>query len=1254
MLSSATSGDTVDLAPGTYQPAGDTSFTISTSITVQAATPGSTVTLEGNGASVLGVDSSVTATVSGVSIEDGLAGVDGGGIDNSGTLTVQDSTIAGNAAQYAGGGIYNSGTLTVEDSTISGNSAGAGGGIYNFDTLSVEDSTIFANTALACLDGVDSNGQPCVAPFDGGGGGIYNQGTGTIEASTLTANSVNTGYDGAFGGGINNSDDNSLTLAADIIAEQSASGDCSDSLSPVTDAGYNVDDDGTCGLSASNNSISDSTAIDDYLGTLGANGGPTETVPLLATASPTTSSADPALGVIPSTFDLPIALNGVSLACSIPDQRGVTPDQPCDMGAFSLTLDTVAFTADGGGAVASITGLDGSSITLPSDTYPGYSFTGWFTAASGGTEVGGAGASYAISLGGITLYAQWSANATDDYSFDAAGGAPTPTAGSGLDGTTITLPGAPTRAAYTFAGWNDGTTTYGASSPYTLSSGGGAIVFTAQWSAAMDNYSFNTAGGSPTPTAGSGSNGTTITLPAAPTQAGYTFAGWSVATTNPSGEMAPPAGYSASQEVLEDQFANLNNWNTYYGPGTPWQNRGKLPSPYSGGNQPNSNDLAYYSPTQDVLMSGGGVSLEATPNNQFSSQGYTWESGVLTSKNPLPSSGWYVQVEAQMPDTSAGFWPAIWALPSSSAQELDGFEGGWPASNPNLQGHSDTFAASGQIQQVWATPGGANVSSGYNTYGFQYIPGTGMRFYFNGTQVYSSSANLSPQSYYLFLQLQVAAAQTSGWHTTGGTTPGSMQIAEVQVYSSPAPSYYSAGATYTLSSGGTPVVFTAQWSANATDNYSFNAAGGAPTPTAGSGLNGTTITLPVAPTRAGYTFTGWSNGTTTYGAGATYTLSSGGNAIVFTAQWTANPNDGYSFNAAGGAPTPASGSGLDGTTITLPGAPTRAGYTFTGWSNGTTTFGASSTYTLSSAGGAIVFTAQWTPNATDAYSFNAAGGAPTPAAGSGLNGTTITLPTAPTLAGYAFAGWNDGTTTYGAGATYTLSSGGNAIVFTAQWTGIAEKTTTGLSLLKTSITYGAETAESFTATVTGQAGDGYPKGTVTIYNSSTTLCSAPLGETSSDSASASCSLTVTELSVGSYSDVFATYTPATSSSSNASFAYTTSGSTPAKSLSVTKDTTVTTVFASPTSVIYGAEARAVFTATVKTHYGEAVSTGENVTVKVGSATCTLTVNSAGQGSCTIANAALRVGSYAVSASYGGDSKLSGSSGSASTGLTVRY
>ena len=69
------------------------------------------------------------------------------------------------------------------------------------------------------------------------------------------------------------------------------------------------------------------------------------------------------------------------------------------------SIDTVAFDSDGGAAVASISGPDGTSITLPSDT--GYTFDGWFTQASGGTEVGGAGSSYAIPSGGITLYAHW-------------------------------------------------------------------------------------------------------------------------------------------------------------------------------------------------------------------------------------------------------------------------------------------------------------------------------------------------------------------------------------------------------------------------------------------------------------------------------------------------------------------------------------------------------------------------------------------------------------------------------------------------------------------------------------------------------------------------------------------------------------------------------------------------------------------------------------------------------------------------------
>ncbi len=1315
-LSSATSGGTVDLAAGTYLAASGNSFTIATSLSLEPTTPGSAVTLEGNDASVVAVNSSVTATVSGVSIEDGSAAADGGGVTNAGSLTVEDSTISGNTATNGGGGgVSNSGTLSVLDSTISANTAtNGGGGVFNSGTLSVEDSTISANSA-------------------GGGGGIFNSGTATVEAATITGNFVTTGGDDDdSGGGINNSSASSLTLAADIMAAQGAGGDCSIDPGTVTDAGYNADDDGTCGLSVANGSILDSPVIDDYLGPLGPNGGPTETVPLLATPSPTTSSPDPALGVIPSTFALPIAVNGVSLACSVPDQRGVTPDQPCDVGAFNLDSDAVAFVADGGGPVASITGLDGSSITLPSDTYAGYTFSGWFSASSGGTEVGGAGASYAILVGGATLYARWNANATDAYSFNTAGGSPTPAAGSGLDGTTITLPTAPTLSGYAFAGWNDGTTTNGAGATYTLSSGGSPIVFTAQWSAnATDAYSFNTAGGSPTPAAGSGLDGTTITLPPAPTQAGYTFAGWATTPTTSSGEMAPPAGYSASQLYFDDQFTgtslNTSNWTPALAPGGVWDDE-SLGAPYSSGG---TYQAAYWGPAQVTVDNGVTLAARHTTSSDVGySKGFKWVSGVITSNFTLPSSGWYVQISAKMPDTSDGMWPALWFFPANTDQEFDGFEGGWQGSSPNDQGHSDLFLSS-QQQEVWST-GGTDLTAGYNTYGFQYIPGQSVTIYLNGKQVDQvSSSSVASEAYYMLIELQVASSAASGWHTVlsaGTPNPANMQIGEVQAYAYQAYSYYGAGATYSLSSGGTPIVFTAQWNADATDDYSFNAAGGASTPTSGSGLDGSTITLPSAPTRAGYTFAGWNDGTSTYGAGASYTLSSGGTAIVFTAHWTLIPTDAYSFNSAGGAPTPGSGSGPDGTAITLPKAPTRTGYTFAGWNDGTSTYGAGATYSLSSGGTPIVFTAQWNTNATDAYSFNAAGGAPTPSSGSGPDGTTITLPKAPTEAGYTFAGWNNGTSTYAAGASYTLSSGGTPIVFTAQWTliptdaysfnaaggaptpssgsgldgtamtlpsaptragytfagwnngtstyaagasytlssggtpivftaqwtangPVAEATTTGLSLAKTSLSYGAESTETFTVTVTGKTGDGYPKGTVSVSSSSTTLCSATLAETSSDSASAGCSLSVTALPVGSYSAVSATYTPAASSSSNTAFAYTTSGSTPATSLSVAKDTTTTTVSETPSSVVYGDESAAALSVSVTTHYGEAVPSAEKVSVKVGTATCTATL-SAGKGSCTISNSALGAGTAALSASYGGDTNLGTSSASATKGLTV--
>lgn len=92
------------------------------------------------------------------------------------------------------------------------------------------------------------------------------------------------------------------------------------------------------------------------------------------------------------------------------------------IGAFDHTVyfvvveeRTVNFNANGGScSTTSATAItDGGSrvqnVTLPNATRTGYTFRGWYTAASGGTKIGDAGAAYMPASSGGTLYAQWDA-----------------------------------------------------------------------------------------------------------------------------------------------------------------------------------------------------------------------------------------------------------------------------------------------------------------------------------------------------------------------------------------------------------------------------------------------------------------------------------------------------------------------------------------------------------------------------------------------------------------------------------------------------------------------------------------------------------------------------------------------------------------------------------------------------------------------------------------------------------------------------
>jgi beta-glucanase (GH16 family) len=272
-----------------------------------------------------------------------------------------------------------------------------------------------------------------------------------------------------------------------------------------------------------------------------------------------------------------------------------------------------------------------------------------------------------------------------------------------------------------------------------------------------------------------------------------------MSVTTASGGMPAPPGYSNQQLIFDDQFSGTSldttKWNTYLGAqGIVWNNTGSLPLPYSGPNVPgNGTEAAMFGPSQVAVDNG--LTLTAQRNaNQWAGT-YPWLSGVVTTegKFSLPATGsWYVQVKAQMPDTSQGMWPAIWFLPGASGtpfNEIDLHEGGATGGpSVNEAGHSNYFADDGSaIGSFWNA--GVDLSAGYHVYGIQFVAGQSCTFYFDGKQVFQVLAGsghpLSGEPYEIMLELQVAAQQTSSWHTvtTGATPPASMQIAEVQAYS---------------------------------------------------------------------------------------------------------------------------------------------------------------------------------------------------------------------------------------------------------------------------------------------------------------------------------------------------------------------------------------------------------------------------------------------------------------------------------------
>lgn len=258
--------------------------------------------------------------------------------------------------------------------------------------------------------------------------------------------------------------------------------------------------------------------------------------------------------------------------------------------------------------------------------------------------------------------------------------------------------------------------------------------------------------------------------------------------------MAPPTDYSAGQLIFDDQFSgtslNSAHWNTFMGgQGDSTWNSGGLPAGDSAAGA--HSHQTYFSPSQVTVNDG--LTLTMVPDTKYSSLGYGYRSGVVTTGDKFILRSGYVQIKAKMSDASLGGWPAIWFIDPNSgggSQEIDLQEGGFtptaaglPKGTPANNIFVSTYhtPSDGQSDFGYATPQPMN--AGFNIYGMEYIPGRSIKTYFNGRLVGSWTQNISTTPYEIVIWNTQASANTSGFHTTGESpNPSDLSVAEVQAY----------------------------------------------------------------------------------------------------------------------------------------------------------------------------------------------------------------------------------------------------------------------------------------------------------------------------------------------------------------------------------------------------------------------------------------------------------------------------------------
>lgn len=684
---------------------------------------------------------------------------------------------------------------------------------------------------------------------------------------------------------------------------------------------------------------------------------------------------------------------------------------------FTLKSYTVTWNANGGTvSPASTTKTHGATLdTLPTPTRAStaeysYTFAGWFTAATGGTQIT---ASTTVTKD-VTYYARWTATKRSyTATFNGnGGGTPSPSTITKEYNTALgTLPTC-TRTGYTFLGW------------YTASSGGTKISTTtvitkdityyAQWSINSYTLTFNPNGGTVTPTSKNLEyNSAYGTLPT-PTRASdaqytYTFAGWYTAATGGTQVTAATKMVAKDTTVYAHWTSNTRSYTVSYQ--TTYGTLNRI--------------------SQSVAYNSKGSCTLTMPDN--------------TAEFTYTFVGWYTAAN--------GGGTKVGSELTLETPAIKGTVTYYAYVTRSTKSYTHTFNANGG-----GTVSPATITKAYNTAlgtlptvsrtGYTFVGWFDTSAASGGTQATTATKVTGTKTWYARWSIN---SYTFTFDKNGGNTPSTTTITkEYNTAVGTLPTCTrNADNTYTYafagwfdtsaSSGGTQlttstkVISNKTWYARWTPTYknytvTWDGNGGTPSKSSSSfHYNDALGTLPTA-TRTGYTFKGWSTSKTgTVNVNTTTKVTAN---VTYYAVWTINSYT-WTFDANGGTGDTTKTLNYNATLSTLPTAsraPTAANnYTFAGWFDTDASTGGTQLTTSTKCTGNKTWYARWTASTRQYKLTVTAGTGGTVSGGGTYNYNASAILKATANSGYHFVKWSDGNTsatrtvTVTKDATYTAT-----------------------------------------------------------------------------------------------------------------------------------------------------------------------------------------------------------------------------------------